>query len=243
VDILSHLFPEGQPVSGEAVWIDAADPQKKLSPHDALSWIKRLGCGLDRIGVGHGEVVMIYTPNHIFVPAAYLGIVGSSRAFSAINPIYTVSEATYQLKNTGAQCIIVHPSLIENAVEAAKAAGLPKSRIFQFSDEPCQARLGVQDWSELLAIPQDAKQWRWKRLSEQESVQTVATINYSSGTTGLPKGVCISHHNLIANLEQTVFMRWPKLKPGEPSNERWVGCKRPCHTLIPEDRLTCSREI
>jgi 4-coumarate--CoA ligase len=46
---------------------------------------------LDRIGSKPGEVVMILTPNHIFVPVAYLGIVGSKRIFSGANPAYTVS--------------------------------------------------------------------------------------------------------------------------------------------------------
>lgn len=167
--------------------------------------------------------MLIYAPNSIFIPVAYLGIVGSSRAFSAVNPIYTVPEVTHQLKNTKAQCLLAHPSMVPNAVSAAKAAGLPKSRIFQFSDEHCRTQDGVADWSEMLASPADAESWQWKRLSPAESTSTVATINYSSGTTGLPKGVCVSHHNLISNVEQTVFMRWPDLKPGERPGERWIG--------------------
>ena len=115
--------------------------------------------------------------------------------------------------------------MVENAVAAAEAAGLSKSRIFQFSDEPCATKAGIRDWSELLASPEDAKRWQWKQLSEKEAVETVATINYSSGTTGLPKGVCVSHHNLISNVEQTMFMRWPNLKPGQRPGERWIGCK------------------
>ena len=167
---------------------------------------------------------MIYTPNNIFVPVAYLGIVGSGRAFSAANPIYTVPEVTHQLKNTGAQCIFAHPSMVRNAVAAARAAGLPKSRIFQFSDEQCPTFEGVPDWSEILASPSDAQNYRWRDFTPEESVNIVATINYSSGTTGLPKGVCVSHHNLIANVEQTIFMRWPNLKPGDaPPRERWLG--------------------
>jgi hypothetical protein len=55
-----------------------------------LNWVKRLAIGLNRLGIKDQEAVMILTPNHIFVPAAYLGIVGSRRVFSAGNPIYTV---------------------------------------------------------------------------------------------------------------------------------------------------------
>jgi acyl-CoA synthetase (AMP-forming)/AMP-acid ligase II len=49
-----------------------------------------LAFGLERIGLKKGDVVMIYTPNHIFVPVAYLGIVGAGYAFSGANPVYTL---------------------------------------------------------------------------------------------------------------------------------------------------------
>ncbi|KAK4570487.1 hypothetical protein LTR86_002567 [Recurvomyces mirabilis] len=226
VDILTYLFPDGQPVSDEPVWIDAAKPSNNLSPKELLLWVKRLALGLDRLGINEGDIVMLYSPNNIFVPVAYLGIVGSCRAFSAANPIYTVAEVTHQLKNTGAVCILAHPSMVENAVAAAKAAGLPQNRIFQFDDKPCQPLAGVKDWRGMMASVRDAEGYQWKKLHGEESVRTVATINYSSGTTGLPKGVCVSHHNLIANVAQTINIRWPKLdfQRGEkPQGERWVG--------------------
>jgi 4-coumarate--CoA ligase len=91
IDILSYLFPKDRAPSENPLWIDAANPSNNLSPRQALSWIKRLAFGLDRLGVGEQEVVMIMSPNHIFVPVMYLGIVGSRRIFSAGNPIYTVS--------------------------------------------------------------------------------------------------------------------------------------------------------
>ncbi|KAK3116454.1 hypothetical protein LTR53_003180 [Teratosphaeriaceae sp. CCFEE 6253] len=225
VDILTHLFPDGKPVSDEPVWIDAADPERHLSPRQLLLWVKRLALGLDRLGVQHGDIVMIYTPNTIFVPVAYLGIVGSSRAFSAANPIYTVAEVTHQLKNTGAVCILAHPSMLKNAVEAAKAAGLSQDRIYQFDDKPCPTTDGVRDWRDMIASPEEAEPYQWKKLRGEEAVNTVATINYSSGTTGLPKGVSVSHHNLIANVEQTITIRWPDVdfpNGGRP-NERWIG--------------------
>jgi acyl-CoA synthetase (AMP-forming)/AMP-acid ligase II len=91
VDILTYLFPHNISPSTEPIWIDSADTNISLSPAQLLQWVKRLAFGLERSGIKKGEVVMIYTPNHIFVPVAYLGIVGAGYAFSGANPIYTVS--------------------------------------------------------------------------------------------------------------------------------------------------------
>ena len=222
--MLDFLFPDGERVSNDPVWHDAVNPQLNLSPRQMLQWVKRLCLGIDRLGIDRGDVCMIYSPNHLFIPVAYLGIVGSGRCFSAANPIYTVSEVVHQLKNTGAKLILAHPSMIKNALAAAKEVGLSKDKIFQFNDEPCSPLEGVNDWREMIASETDGDNYKWRKMSPEESVNTVATINYSSGTTGLPKGVCISHHALIANVVQTIYMRWyPGLKEGEVPNERWVG--------------------
>lgn len=90
-NLLEYLFPAGKTPSDTPIWIDAKDPNHYLTPRTLLQWTKRLALALDRVGSKPGEVVMIHTPNHIFVPVAYLGIVGSKRIFSGANPAYTVS--------------------------------------------------------------------------------------------------------------------------------------------------------
>lgn len=150
---------------------------------------------------------------------------GNSRAFSAANPIYTVPEVTHQLKDTGAELFLVHPSLAKSAVAAAKQAGLPKDRVYLFDDVACTAQDGVKDWRDLIGSPSEADTFQWKKLRGEEAARTVATINYSSGTTGLPKGVCISHYNLVTQVMQTVPVRFPGVDfdKGERVQQRWIG--------------------
>jgi 4-coumarate--CoA ligase len=223
-NILSYLFPPDQEPSDEPIWIDAAETSKSLSPRQLLQWVKRLADGLDKLGVAKQEAVLIYTPNHIFVPVAYLGIVGSGRVFSGMNPIYTVNEIVHQIKNTGARTILVHPSLLGNALRACSQAGISANRIFQFSDQWQQPYLGIQDWTHMAGSAVEADRYSWDPMGKA-STTTVATINYSSGTTGLPKGVCVSHHNLIANVEQTIFMRDQECSynPAQRPKEKWIG--------------------
>lgn len=88
-DILTYLFGSEKSLSETPLWINAASPDTYLSLRTGLQWIKRLAIGLDKLGVKKGEVLMIVSPNHIFVPVAYLGAVGSGRIFSGANPLYT----------------------------------------------------------------------------------------------------------------------------------------------------------
>lgn len=90
-NVLTYLFGNGATLSHEPIWFDAKDPSRSLSPHQLVQWIRRLGLGLQRLGLRRGDVVMICTPNHIFVPAAYLGITGSGCIFSGANPVFTVA--------------------------------------------------------------------------------------------------------------------------------------------------------
>lgn len=97
VDILTYLFPAGKSPSTAPLWIDSKDPDISLSPAQALQWIKRLIFGLERLGVKKGGVVLIFTPNHVFVPVAYLGIAGGGYVFSGANPVYNVTGKIFLL--------------------------------------------------------------------------------------------------------------------------------------------------
>ncbi|RMZ73038.1 4-coumarate- ligase 2 [Pyrenophora seminiperda CCB06] len=212
-------------LSNKPIWIDHKHPDRYLTQRTLLQWTKRLAMGLDRIGSKRGEIVMLCTPNHIFLPVAYFGILGSGRVFSGANPANTVPEIVHQIKDSQARFILAHPAYAKSAVTAAKAAGLPDGHVFLFTDEPCAPMEGCRDWRSFLPSPAEAEGYEFPALSESEAISTPATVNYSSGTTGMPKGVAISHHNLIAGLEQSIFMKYAK-KPytveSRPT-ETWVG--------------------
>lgn len=89
-NILDFMFPADKVPSDKPLWIDADDPSHSLSPCSALQWIKRLGFGMERLGIKRGDACLIFTPNHIYVPVAYLGFVGYGASFSGSNPAFTV---------------------------------------------------------------------------------------------------------------------------------------------------------
>jgi acyl-CoA synthetase (AMP-forming)/AMP-acid ligase II len=225
-NVLDWIFPQDKEPSDTPLYIDADNTANSLSLRQVLQWVKRLQIGLDRLGVQKGEAVMMYSSNHIFIPVLYYAVVGSGRIFTGCNPAYGVNETAYQLENTGAKSVFVEPQFLDMVLQAAEKNGMPKERIFLFSDRSCEPLKGVKDWRSILGSEDEARSYRWRRMSAQESKTTTAVLNYSSGTTGLPKGVMVSHQNIIANVEQSIFMRdleQPYQSSNNASGERWLG--------------------
>lgn len=101
--ILDFIYPPDASPPDFPLWIDAKDPSFFLTPKSARQWICRLGQGLERKGIKTGDVCLVFTPNHIFVPVAYLGIVSMGAIFSGLNPSYTVDGEFLQVN-----CILIY---------------------------------------------------------------------------------------------------------------------------------------
>lgn len=119
----------------------------------------------------------------------------------------------------------MEPSLLPSLLEVASKTDFPKDQIFLFSDKETGTIEGIRDWREILPSVLKAESAKWRAFNAEQSRNTIAALNYSSGTTGLPKGVMISHQNVIANVEQSVFMRnlEQPYKPESRPVERWLG--------------------
>ncbi|KAI1764475.1 acetyl-CoA synthetase-like protein [Hypoxylon sp. FL1150] len=165
-------------------------------------WAKRLALGLIRAGLKPGDRVLLFSGNTIFFPAVFMGILMAGGIFSGANPSFVAREVAYQLKDTGATFLIASDASMEIAVDAADQAGLPRNRIFSFDAtaldaRPGKARLGSRHWTTLLASEDEAARFDW--IEPADSSTTICALNYSSGTTGVPKGVEITHYSYVAN--------------------------------------------
>ncbi|KAL8991898.1 MAG: hypothetical protein Q9169_007555 [Polycauliona sp. 2 TL-2023] len=221
-NILLYLFPNAEEASLEPLWISPETPEESVSAAELLQWVKRLGSGFDKVGIKEGEVVVVFSPSHIFQPVVYLAVVVTGRVFSGANPGFTTAELAYQLKDSNARLLLSHPSLLNTALEAAAQAKMPRDSVLLFSEKKCAPIKGISDWQNILDRKTDAEEYEWKRMDGDEATRTIAAINYSSGTTGLPKGVCISHHNLVASVAQTIHVM-RRDETFNPASERFLS--------------------
>ena len=86
VDLLSYLFPPDRDEDDMPLWISASDPLNALSPKQALQWIRRFAFGLEKLQLQVGDVILMISPNHVYVPIAYLGSIGYGAIFSGLSP-------------------------------------------------------------------------------------------------------------------------------------------------------------
>lgn len=206
------LTSPAHPLSDDAIFIDVASPATKyLTQRSYRLWSQRFAAGLRRSGLQHGDRVLLFSANNIFFPVVFMGVIMAGGIFTGSNPLSVASELAYQLKDSDASFLLCATANLDTGLEAASQAGLPKGQIFAFDDAPITDDTGLPShgcdhWSSLLSSEAEGKAFRWKDLSlPNECHQTVA-LNYSSGTTGLPKGVEITHYNYVAHTLQMQHM-------------------------------------
>ncbi|KAI8364217.1 hypothetical protein BD560DRAFT_436835 [Blakeslea trispora] len=183
-----HNMPDEKPM-----YIDSlTDETITFGQFKAL--IKRTTAGLLRKGIEKDDCISLLTPNHINVPSFVLSVHAVGAHISPSNPILNAQDYEKQLRLSKAKYILAHPVNLDVALEAAKAVGIPSNHIWSIVRDD-QRR--VAHWKDIL---DDGKEQADPiKLTPEESEKTLTYICFSSGTTGPPKGVQISHLNFIAN--------------------------------------------
>jgi long-chain acyl-CoA synthetase len=167
--------------------------------------VETLARGLVAAGLKPGEVAAIFLANSWEFCAAYHAITLAGGIPTLLNPTYREREVRHQLGNSGAVLLITDGANIDGI----SLAGLPNlRRVFCTREQGS----GSEPFSNLLkpvttsvTLPRP----------DQSSAQTLAALPYSSGTTGLPKGVMLSHRNLVANVYQFLGPRASPLHPND----------------------------
>ena len=156
--------------------------------------VRRAAAGLHARGLRKGEVLAIYSPNVPEYAIAMLAVASLGGITTTANPLYTADELAKQLKDSRARFLVTVPPFLDKASEAAKASGVEEVFVFGTAD-------GARPFAGLL---QAGDQPPAVRI---DPARDIVVLPYSSGTTGLPKGVMLTHRNLVANLCQCEGMQ------------------------------------
>lgn len=142
---------------------------------------------------------------------------------SPANAAYTVQELEHQLRDSGAKCLFTCLPLLDLALQASKTVGIPESRIYLLDVPDAvvdKQRDGYKTLNQLIDEGKKLAKLEELNWSKGEGASRTAFLCYSSGTSGLPKGVMISHKNVIANVLQMATFEGPWRKSLiEPGNQ------------------------
>ena len=195
IALTPYVFQHADHLSEEPAVIDAMS-DKTLTFGELQRDIARFAGCLEAWGFPKGGVLAVMAPNMAEYPVAVHGALTMGGTVTTVNPLYTAEELANQLRDSGAQMIFVHALFAETALAAASEVGISDVIV-------CGAEIdGTILYEKFLSGEYFAEAAEPAGQAEIDLDSHVAVLPYSSGTTGLPKGVMLSHRNLVANIEQ-----------------------------------------
>nr|GMD20366.1 4-coumarate--CoA ligase-like 7 [Ipomoea batatas] len=187
--------------------IHDADTGRTLTFSQLKSQVSKVAHGLKhQLGVRKNDVVLIFSPNSIDFPLCFLGAVAAGAIATTVNPMYTVPELSKQIKDCSPKLIVTVPQLLDKV----KGFNLPVLVLGQEKNSISGAFSGLTYFSDLV---KNSGSLNFDDVSINQN--DTAALLYSSGTTGLSKGVILTHRNFIATSQMVAA---DQDAAGEPLN-------------------------
>ncbi|GAA4397027.1 4-coumarate--CoA ligase family protein [Tsukamurella soli] len=189
VGVYDYLFAGLRP--DELIAVAIIDGERSLTYGELQAAVNAFAGALAALGVTPGDVVALHAPNGIGFAVAFHGILRAGATVTTVNALYSPHEIANQLRDSRASAYITISSLLPAALAGTEEAGLSTDAFIVLD-----AVEGYPSLTELLAAGEPAPQ------VDLDPKTHLAVLPYSSGTTGLPKGVMLTHTNLVANIAQ-----------------------------------------
>lgn len=161
-------------------------------------------------GLQVGDTASIFAGNSIWYPVALWAIIRAGGRINGASPGYNVDEMTHALKTAKTKFLFTLPGSLDVALAAAENVGMPRTHIFLLEGE----QQGFTSIHQLIETgPWDNAELSYRIPPGKTNKEVCGYLNFSSGTSGLPKAVMLSHHNIIAQCHQ--LRQLQVIDPGE----------------------------
>lgn len=226
------LFAASVDRHGSAPLIDFMG--RKFSYAETWAAADRVACGLKALGYGSGDRIGLYLPNVPHYVAAYFGILKLGATVVNFSPLYTVDELCQQVEDSGTRLLftVSASALVPSALAVLEKSGLERLVVGSVAGglSPVKSLLyRIAKRSDIAPLPSDPRITRFSALIDNggacetptiDPSRDVALIQYTGGTTGMPKGAMLTHENVSANARQVAALD-PDF--GKRQNDRILG--------------------
>jgi len=191
---LTPLLMEKARIREDKIALEDAETRECLRFGELADKVENLAKALGNRGYGKGTVVAVLLPNCIQYPVIFLGAAAAQCVVSPMNPAYTMEELRGLLIESGARCTVTDTPNLAKVSQACEGLGVEVMVI----GEGETGVLGME------ALCREGKGVTYQL--EEGDPDSVVLLPFSSGTTGRPKGVQLSHNNVVANILQCVHL-------------------------------------
>lgn len=212
------LFEESARRAPDAPLLDFLG--RHYSYAETLDGANRVACGLKAMGYGPGDRIGLFLPNVPHYVAAYYGILKLGATAVNFSPLYTVDELAHQVEDSGTRLLFTlsATALLPTAIKVLEKSGLERLVVGSVAGALPGAKSVLYRLfkrSEVAARPDDPRITAFSALIANDGacaaptidpINDVALIQYTGGTTGVPKGAMLTHQNLSANARQVAAL-------------------------------------
>ncbi|MDK3019043.1 AMP-binding protein [Pseudodonghicola flavimaris] len=185
-------------VADRTVLIDGPSG-RELTGAQFVGAVKALAGGLTQKGLAPGKVIALMAPNIPEYCVVFHGAAWAGNTITTVNPTYTVHEVKHQLLDSGADVLVTVAPFMETARAAVEGTHVQQIIVIGEAE-------GATPLTAMMGPPMETQ-------APVDLDEHIVALPYSSGTTGLPKGVMLTHRNLSMNIDQALLPA--DVRPGE----------------------------